>query len=129
VKLTFGAAGTRPEVSARPDADRRDDARGSRRRRDRRAWVARGFEGFRRQGFAPEAIVATTTEPLDGRESVVRNRAGKLTDTIAEAIGHEAGGVDVALFNAGSVRIDDVLPPGPITEYDVIRILPFGGKS
>jgi hypothetical protein len=91
VKLTFGAAGTRPEVSARPDADRRDDARGSRRRRDRRAWVARGFEGFRRQGFAPEAIVATTTEPLDGRESVVRNRAGKLTDTIAEAIGHEAG--------------------------------------
>jgi len=25
------------------------------------------------------------------------------------------------------VRIDDVVPPGPVTEYDVIRILPFGG--
>jgi 5'-nucleotidase len=39
----------------------------------------------------------------------------------------EAKNVDVALFNAGSIRIDDVLPPGPITEYDIIRILPFGG--
>jgi 5'-nucleotidase len=43
---------------------------------------------------------------------------------IAEALAHEAGGVDVALFNAGSVRIDDVLPAGPITEYDIIRVLP-----
>jgi len=25
-------------------------------------------------------------------------------------------------------RIDDELPPGPIREYDIIRILPFGGK-
>jgi len=128
VSLTFGAAGTRPEVSARLmpidatiPADPAVDAIVGQ-------WVARGFEGFRRQGFAPEAVVATTTEPLDGREAIVRNRAGKLTDIIVEAIGHEAGGVDVALFNAGSVRIDDVLPPGPITEYDVIRILPFGGK-
>jgi 5'-nucleotidase len=26
------------------------------------------------------------------------------------------------------VRLDDVLPAGPITEYDVIRLLPFGGR-
>ena len=31
-------------------------------------------------------------------------------------------------MNSGSVRIDDVLPPGPITQYDIIRILPFGGR-
>jgi 5'-nucleotidase len=128
VSLTFGAPGTRPDVAVRlmpidatVPADPAVDAIVGQ-------WVARGYDGFRRQGFAPEAIVATTTEPLDGRESIVRNRAGRLTDTIAEAIAHEAGSVDVALFNAGSVRIDDVLPPGPITEYDVIRILPFGGK-
>jgi 5'-nucleotidase len=33
------------------------------------------------------------------------------------------------VFNAGSIRIDDVLPAGPITQYDVIRMLPFGGKT
>ena len=72
--------------------------------------------------------MATSTEALDGRESTVRNRAGRLTDLIAAALAHEAKTADVALFNGGSVRIDDVLPPGPITEYDIIRILPFGGR-
>ena len=40
---------------------------------------------------------------------------------------HEAG-TDIAIFNSGSIRIDDVVPPGPVTQYDVIRVLPFGGK-
>jgi len=26
------------------------------------------------------------------------------------------------------VRIDDVMTPGSMTEYDIIRVLPFGGK-
>ena len=34
----------------------------------------------------------------------------------------------MAIFNGGSIRLDDVLPPGPVTQYDVIRILPYGGK-
>jgi 5'-nucleotidase len=94
-----------------------------------RRWVDTAFDGFRREGFAPEAIVATIGEPLDGRESTVRNRSGRLTDLIVAALAREAGNVDVALFNGGSVRIDDVVPPGPVTEYDVIRILPFGGRA
>ncbi len=129
VSLTFGAPGTRAGVSARllpiDDTIAFDPAVDASVRR----WVERGFEGFRRDGFKPEAVVATTTESLDGRESTVRNRAGKLTDLITAAIRHDAGTVDVALFNGGSVRIDDVLPPGPLTEYDIIRILPFGGKD
>jgi 5'-nucleotidase len=32
------------------------------------------------------------------------------------------------MFNSGSIRIDDVLPPSQITQYDIIRIMPFGGK-
>ncbi|CAG1006698.1 5'-nucleotidase / UDP-sugar diphosphatase [Burkholderiales bacterium] len=128
VTLTFRAPGTRPEVSVR--LQRIDDTIASAPAVDAvaRRWVERGFEAFRREGFTPEAVVATSAEPLDGRESTVRNRAGRLTDLIAAALAHEAGTADVALFNGGSVRIDDVLPPGPITEYDVIRILPFGGK-
>jgi 5'-nucleotidase len=40
---------------------------------------------------------------------------------------HEAK-TDLSVFNAGSIRIDDVLlPAGVITQYDVIRVLPFGG--
>jgi 5'-nucleotidase len=127
VTLTFGSPGTRPEISAR--LQRIDNSIPSTPAVEAVAqrWVERGFEAFRRQGFKPEAVVATTTEPLDGRESTVRNASGRLTDLIAQAMAREAKNVDVALFNAGSIRIDDVLPPGPITEYDIIRILPFGG--
>lgn len=128
VKLTFDKSGERPgaevkllSIDDRIPADPRVAATVTR-------WVNAGFEGFRQQGFNPDAIVATSTELLDGRESVVRNRPGRLTALITAAIAREAAQADVALFNSGSVRIDDVLPPGPITEYDVIRVLPFGGK-
>jgi 5'-nucleotidase len=128
VTLTFGTSGTPPEVLVR--LQRIDDSIASAASVDAiaRQWVERGFDAFRREGFAPEAVVAITSEPLDGRESTVRNRAGRLTDLIAAALAHDAGTVDVALFNGGSVRIDDVVPPGAVTEYDIIRILPFGGK-
>ena len=92
-------------------------------------WTRVGFEALRRAGFEPDRVVATIAEPLDGRESTVRSRPGRLTDLITAALDREAGGVDVALFNGGSVRIDDVIQPGPISEYDVIRILPFGGNA
>lgn len=92
-------------------------------------WLSRAYSGYRAQGFAPEQVVATLRAPLDGRETVVRTREGTMSDLIVNAMRHAAGDADVAVFNGGSIRIDDVVPPGPITQYDVIRILPFGGNS
>jgi 5'-nucleotidase len=91
-------------------------------------WVKRGFEAFRQNGFQPEQIVVNFPEALDGLESSVRNRSTRLTELIAQGMLKAVGGADLSLFNGGSIRIDDVLPPGAITQYDVIRILPFGGK-
>ncbi len=92
-------------------------------------WVERAYAAFRAQGFAPESVVAVLRAPLDGRETVVRTREGSMTDLIVQAMRHAASDADVAIFNGGSIRIDDVVPRGPITQYDVIRILPFGGNS
>jgi 5'-nucleotidase len=91
-----------------------------------RGWVDRAFAAFRQAGFDPAAVVARSTVPLDGLESSVLVDTTTLTHAIAEAFRTEAG-TEIAIFNAGSIRLDDVLPPGPITQYDVIRILPFGG--
>ncbi len=128
VRLRFGAAGTRPEITSKLTVV--DDTIPSAPAVDAvvKKWTAAAFEAFRRDGFSPESVVAVTSEPLDGRESAVRNRPGRLTEILATAIAREGKDVDVALMNGGSVRIDDVVPAGPITEYDVIRILPFGGK-
>lgn len=91
-------------------------------------WVERGFQGFRADGFEPEQAIATTTETLDGLESSVRNRSTNLTQLIAQAMLAEVEGANLAIFNGGSIRIDDQIPAGSITQYDVIRMLPFGGK-
>ena len=127
VRVSFGAAGTRPVVAAAlvpvTDAIAEDGTVA----REVGAWLARGFAGYRAQGFAPEDVVTTLRAPLDGRESVVRTRAGSLSDVILAAMRREVPDAEVALFNGGSIRIDDVVPAGPVTQYDVIRMLPFGG--
>ncbi len=91
-------------------------------------WVARSDAAYRAQGLEPGSTVATITEPLDGREAVVRSRPGPLTALVAEALRREVPGAEVGLMNGGSIRIDDVIPAGVVTQYDVIRILPFGGN-
>jgi 5'-nucleotidase len=91
-------------------------------------WVDAAFAAFRASGFEPDAVVAAVPEPLDGRESAVRNRATGLTSLVAAAMLGAAPGADLAVFNAGSIRIDDVVPAGPLRQYDVIRVLPFGGE-
>jgi len=90
-------------------------------------WEDKGFAGFRQEGFEPTEKVAVTTVPLDGREASIRNQTTALTDLLARAFLAEAQGSELSVYNSGSIRIDDVLPAGPVTQYDVIRILPFGG--
>lgn len=91
-------------------------------------WVEKGYAGFRKQGFEPEEVVAITTEILDGREAVIRDETTRLTEIIADSLLHEAAGAELALYNSGSIRIDDEIPPGSLTQYDVLRILPFSGR-
>ena len=92
-------------------------------------WVRIAFDGFRKEGFEPSRRVATTTVPLDGSEASVRSQPTRLTQIVADGMRAEMPEAEMALYNSGSIRIDDVIPPGPISEYDVIRILPFGGKT
>jgi 5'-nucleotidase len=91
-------------------------------------WVDTAFAAFERDGFRPRDLVARTTIDLDGREATVRNDHSALTDVIGAAMRREVPDAEVTVFNGGSIRIDDVIPAGPLSQYDVIRILPFGGR-
>lgn len=91
-------------------------------------WVDQSFAAYVAQGLDPTAVVTTLGEALDGREATVRVREGNLTALIAEALRREIPDAAVGIMNGGSIRLDDVLPPGPVTQYDVIRVLPFGGQ-
>jgi 5'-nucleotidase/UDP-sugar diphosphatase len=91
-----------------------------------RKWRDLAFDGFRKAGFDPLEVVAVIPEPLEARESIIRNRSTRMTGLILDAMMHDAG-TTAAIFNSGSIRLDDVLQAGPLTQYDVIRVLPFGG--
>lgn len=83
---------------------------------------------FRAEGFVLEQAIATTNMALDGLKSSVRNGATNLTALIAQAMLREVDKADLAIFNSGSIQIDDCIPAKIITQYDILHILPFGGK-
>jgi len=68
-----------------------------------------------------------TTLPLDTRNEVVRTRESAVGDLIADRM-RDAMQADVALINGGGIRGNAVIPAGPLSRGDVLKILPFGNK-
>ena len=93
-------------------------------------WVNKAFASFREEGIEPTRIVTTTPIELDGLESSTRNGITELTKLYAQGMLHSFPEATIAIYNSGSIRIDDTIPAGnAITEYDILRILPFGGNA
>lgn len=90
-------------------------------------WEERAYAAFGDLGFDMNAVVFVAKEPLDGLEKHIRTRPTNLGKMIAEAMFEAVDQADCAIVNGGSVRIDDQLT-GNITEFDIVRALPFGGK-
>lgn len=89
-------------------------------------WMDMAEKNYSSLGFEASKVVLSSGEPLDGREAEMRYRSTNLSRTIVRAMQKAAPVADVVMFNSGSVRVDDILPM-PLTQYDIIRTLPFGG--
>lgn len=92
-----------------------------------RKWTGIADQSFKALGFDPQEAIFVTTEPLEGRESHMRYEPTNLGKLIAKAISAAAPQSEVAMLNSGSVRVDDQLS-GTITQYDILRTLPFAGR-
>ncbi len=91
-------------------------------------WVTRAYKGFYDKGFDPlKMVIDLKQDTLDGRDETVRYSQCALGYLVANAMFDAVKGADLAFFNSGAIRLDDKLT-GEITEYDIIRVLPFGGK-
>ncbi len=88
-----------------------------------RAWTD---SAVKRLG--PERVIATTTFALDARDEVNRARESPLGDIVTDAV-RLGTGADVAIMNSGTMRIDDVIPAGPITNYQIQSIFLFPDES
>jgi 5'-nucleotidase len=89
-------------------------------------WTSIAERNYSSLGFDARRVVRASGEPLDGREGPVRRQPTNLTRLIVKAMEAAAPQAQLAIVNAGSIRVDDLLP-SPVTEYDIIRTLPFGG--
>lgn len=91
-------------------------------------WEDIADASFKAIGINKNEVIADLKEPLDGHEGTVRNLQAPMGSMIAKAMTSATpDATDCTFFNGGSIRIDDVVS-GKITQLDVLRILPFGGK-
>ncbi len=89
-------------------------------------WMSIAEKSYASIGFDAKKIVLSTGEPLDGRESEIRSHPTNLSRLIISSLSAASPTSEVVLVNAGSIRVDDILQM-PVTQYDIIRTLPFGG--
>ena len=78
--------------------------------------------------LGPERTLATIAFPLDGRDAVNRAQESPLGDLVTDAV-RLGTGADAAIMNSGTMRIDDVLPAGPITNYQLESIFLFSDET
>lgn len=68
--------------------------------------------------------LGTTQYLLEGTEPAVRGRETALGNLLTDAARAQMG-TDVAILQGGSIRINDDIPPGPITEADMEGVFYF----
>ncbi|CAF4333122.1 unnamed protein product, partial [Rotaria sp. Silwood2] len=89
------------------------------------------IQGFKALGYEPNEIVSCLPIgiDLDGRSGSVRSYTTLLTATICESMLQltATNRTIIGIINGGTVRIDDILRE-TITQYDILRTLPFGNQ-
>jgi 2',3'-cyclic-nucleotide 2'-phosphodiesterase (5'-nucleotidase family) len=71
--------------------------------------------------------IGTTKNLLEGVEPAVRGRETALGNLLAD-VAREQMQTDVAVVNGGGIRINDNIPPGPITKYDMEGVFYFDNR-
>jgi len=89
-------------------------------------WNRIADENYNSLGFDAGKVMINKGEPLEGRETEVRSRSTNLTQLIVASLQDAAPQADIVVMNGGSIRVDDVVQL-PVTQYDILRTLPFGG--
>jgi 2',3'-cyclic-nucleotide 2'-phosphodiesterase (5'-nucleotidase family) len=89
--------------------------------------VAEWNDSLQKQ-LGPERVVGRTTIPIDPSTSLSRRRESMVGDLVSDAM-RSGTGADVALLNSGTLRLDAVIRPGPISNHQLEAIFPFADQT
>jgi 5'-nucleotidase len=92
------------------------------------AAVTERWEDSLRARLGPERVVGRTSVPIDARDELGRRRESLLGDLVTDAM-RWGTSTDVALLNAGTLRLDDVIRPGPLSNYQLESIFLFPDET
>ena len=88
-------------------------------------WIAELSKAVKKQkGYGLMDELGTTKYLLEGVEPAVRGRETALGNFLADAV-RDRMNTDLAFINGGGIRINDNIPPGPISNYDMEGIFYF----
>ena len=74
--------------------------------------------------LGPESVIGTAPQPVDARDAVSRQEESPIGRLVTDAM-RRGTGADAALLNAGTLRLDDVIPAGPVSNYTLESIFLF----
>jgi len=72
--------------------------------------------------------VGKTAVPLIGEELEIRRYETNLGNWVADQARGVSEDADIAFINAGSLRLNQDIPPGPITQRHLEELLPYDGE-
>ncbi len=92
------------------------------------ARVVKEWNDSLQKRLGPERTVGTSTVPIDPMISLSRRRESMLGDLVSDAM--RAGtGADIALLNSGTLRLDQAIPAGSVTNHHIEAIFPFPDQT
>jgi 2',3'-cyclic-nucleotide 2'-phosphodiesterase (5'-nucleotidase family) len=78
--------------------------------------------------LGPVREVGRTTTIIEPSNGASRRRESLLGNLVTDAM--RAGtGADVALLNAGTLRLEDTISPGPVTNHQLEAVFPFADQT
>jgi 5'-nucleotidase len=78
--------------------------------------------------LGPQRIVGRTRMPIDPSTSLSRRRESMVGDLVSDAM-RSGTGADVALLNSGTLRLDEVIQAGPISNHQLEALFPFADQT
>ena len=92
------------------------------------ARVTEAWADSLRKRLGPERAIGTAEAPIDARDAVSRRRESAIGALVTDAL-RTGTAADVGLLNAGAMRLDDVIPAGPISNYHLESIFLFADET
>ncbi|HEX5819007.1 MAG TPA: 5'-nucleotidase C-terminal domain-containing protein [Gemmatimonadales bacterium] len=78
--------------------------------------------------LGPDALVGMLADSLDATDATLRSTEAPFGDIVTDAM-RIGTGADAALINAGAMRLDAWLPPGPLRRYTLESLFLFADET